>query len=148
MFKRVHVIVGLFMALYFLPVVNDKVVFFPVVLLASLIPDLDAVIAPKIGSKIFQSEKFKLYKDFMHSYTVCMFLSVIIAFIYPLLALPFFVGYSAHLFFDSLTLIGICPFWPSKSRVTGFIQSESKMERTIEAMFILFIVLLILRYLF
>ncbi|MBU2615555.1 MAG: metal-dependent hydrolase [Nanoarchaeota archaeon] len=148
MFKRIHLLLGFFMALYFLPVVNHKIIFFPMVLAASFIPDLDAVIAPKKDFKILQPLKNKTYKDFMHSYTVCVILSVIVALLYPILSLPFFIGYSVHLFFDSITLIGICPFWPSKSRITGFISPGSKTEKTIELMLVVFIVLLVLRYIF
>jgi len=148
MFKRIHLLIGVFIALYFLPVVNHKIVFFPMVLAASFIPDLDAVIAPKRDFKILQPLKNQTYKDFMHSYTVCVILSIIVALLYPILALPFFIGYSVHLFFDSLTLIGICPFWPSKSRITGFISPGSKTEKTIELMLALFIVLLVFRYIF
>lgn len=148
MFKRIHFLIGAFMALYFLPVVVHKVVFFPMVLLASFIPDLDAVIFPKKDWRVLQPLKNPTYKDFMHSYTVCLFLSIVVALLYPILALPFFIGYSTHLFFDSLTVIGICPFWPFKSRVNWVISPGGKIEKTIEIMLVLFVMLLILRYIF
>src|SRR3990167_2349976 len=120
MFKKVHFIIGLFVVFYFLPATNHKLIFFPVVLIASLIPDLDAVIAPKRDFRILSPLKNPSYKSFMHSYTLCIFLTVLIAIFFPIYSLPFFVGYSTHLFFDSLTVVGIVPFWPFKSRISGF----------------------------
>ncbi|MBU1270289.1 MAG: metal-dependent hydrolase [Nanoarchaeota archaeon] len=148
MFKKIHIIIGLFIVLYFLPAVNNKLVFFPVVLIASLIPDLDAVLAPKRDFRILRPLKNQTYKDFMHSYTVCIFLAILIAVFIPVLALPFFIGYSAHLFFDSLTVVGIVPFWPLKSRVSGFLVLGSKTEKVIEVVLGLFIIMFIFRNLF
>jgi len=148
MFKKVHLLIGLFVAFYFLPAANNKLIFFPIVLLASMIPDLDAVLAPKRDFRILNPLKNPTYKDFMHSYTLCIVLSVIVAIFLPILGLPFFIGYSTHLFFDSLTVVGIIPFWPFKSRMEGFIIPGSKTEKAIEVVLGIFIVMLILRYLF
>jgi len=148
MFKKVHIILGFFVALYFLPASNHKLVFFPIVLLASLIPDLDAVLAPKRDYRIFRPLKNQTYKDFMHSYTICVVLALIIAFFLPVVSLPFFIGYSSHLFFDSLTVFGIVPFWPFRSRVSGFILPGSRTEKIIEVILGLFIVMFVLKYLF
>ncbi|MBU2503688.1 MAG: metal-dependent hydrolase [Nanoarchaeota archaeon] len=148
MFKKIHLIIGLFIVLYFLPAVNNKLIFFPIVLIASLIPDLDVVLAPRRDFRILRPLKNPTYKDFMHSYTVCIFLAILIAVFFPLFALPFFIGYSSHLFFDSLTIVGIVPFWPLKSRVSGFIVPDSKTEKVIEVVLGLFIIMLIFRYFF
>lgn len=148
MFKRVHLMIGFFVALYFLPNVSNKIVFIPVVLIASLIPDIDAVVAPKKDYKLVRKLKSKSYKDFMHSYTICILLSLVIAFFYPLLALPFFIGYSFHLFFDSLTVPGTRPFWPLKARSKGFITPGGKAEKIITLVLGILSVFLLLRYLF
>jgi len=148
MFKKTHLVIGLFAALFFLPYVNNKIVFFPVVLIASLIPDLDTIIFPEKDYRILKILKSEHYKNFMHSYTFCIFLSAILAFFYPVLALPFFIGYSFHLFFDSLTVHGIAPFWPFKVKTKGFILPGGIAEKTITVIFGFLSILLVLRYLF
>jgi membrane-bound metal-dependent hydrolase YbcI (DUF457 family) len=148
MLKRTHLVIGLFVTLYFLPYVNNKLIFFPIVMIAGLIPDIDSLIAPKKDYKILKSFKSKSYKDFMHSYTLCIILSLILAFFYPILALPFFIGYSFHLFFDSLTVPGTTPFWPLKIKSKGFIVPGGKTEKTITIIIGFLSILLIFRYIF
>jgi len=148
MFKKIHLLIGFFAAIFFLPDVNNKLVFFPVVMIASLIPDLDSLIAPKKDYKILKPLKSKSYKDFMHSYTLCIILSALLAFFYPILALPFFIGYSFHLFFDSLTVPGTTPFWPLKIKSKGFIVPGGKTEKIITFILGFLSILFIFRYLF
>ena len=148
MFKRIHLLIGFFAAIFFLPDVNNKLVFFPVVMIASLIPDIDSLIAPKKDYKILRQLKSKSYKDFMHSYTLCIILSALLAFFYPILALPFFIGYSFHLFFDSLTVPGTTPFWPLKIKSKGFIVPGGKTEKIITFILGFLSILFIFRYLF
>ena len=148
MFKRIHLLIGFFAAIFFLPDVNNKLVFFPVVMIASLIPDLDSLIAPKKDYKMLKPLKSKSYKDFMHSYTLCIILSALLAFFYPILALPFFIGYSFHLFFDSLTVPGTTPFWPLKIKSKGFIVPGGKTEKIITFVLGFLSILFIFRYLF
>lgn len=148
MFKRIHLLIGFFAAIFFLPDVNNKLVFFPVVMIASLIPDLDSLIAPKKDYKMLKPLKSKSYKDFMHSYTLCIILSALLAFFYPILALPFFIGYSFHLFFDSLTVPGTTPFWPLKIKSKGFIVPGGKTEKIITFILGFLSILFIFRYLF
>jgi len=148
MFKKIHLLIGFFAAIFFLPDVNNKLVFFPVVMIASLIPDLDSIIARKKDYKILKPLKSKSYKDFMHSYTLCIILSALLAFFYPILALPFFIGYSFHLFFDSLTVPGTTPFWPLKIKSKGFIVPGGKTEKIITFILGFLSILFIFRYLF
>ncbi len=148
MFNKTHLIIGFFVAIFFIPDVKNKLIFFPVVMIASLIPDIDSVIAPKKDFKMLKPLKSKSYKDFMHSYTLCIILSALLAFFYPLLALPFFIGYSFHLFFDSLTVPGTTPFWPLKIKSKGFIVPGGKTEKIITLVLSFLSILLIFRYLF
>ena len=148
MFRRTHIIIGFFVAILFLPYVNNKLVFFPIVIISSIIPDIDSLIAPKKDYKILKQFKSKSYKDFMHSYTLCIILSALIAFFYPLLALPFFIGYSFHLFFDSLSVTGTTPFWPLKIKSKGFIVPGGKTEKIIIFILSFLSILLVFRYLF
>lgn len=146
MLNKTHLLIGFFVAVFFLPYVNNKLIFFPVVMIASLIPDIDSLIAPKKDYKILKTFKSQSYKDFMHSYTLCIILSALLAFFYPLLALPFFIGYSFHLFFDSLTVTGTTPFWPLKIKSKGFIVPGGKTEKVITFILGFLSILLIFRY--
>lgn len=148
MFKKIHLVIGSFIALYFLPFITHKIVFFPVVLIASFIPDLDSVIVPKKNYKTLRFLNSQSYREFMHSYTFCILLSTLLAFFYPILALPFFLGYSFHLFFDSLTVDGINPFWPLKVKTKGLIVPGKSSEKILMIILIILIILFILRYLF
>ncbi len=148
MFNKTHLVIGLFVALFFLPYVNNKIVFFPIVLISSFIPDLDTIIFPQKDYRILRMLKSESYKNFMHSYTFCIMLSSVLAFFYPILALPFFLGYSFHLFFDSLTVNGIAPFWPFRVKTKGFIVPGGVVEKTITVIIGLSCLFLVLRYLF
>lgn len=148
MLKRTHLILGIFVSIYFLPYVNNKIIFVPIVLFASLIPDIDSLISPKKDNKFLRAIKSQSYKDFMHSYTLCIFLSAVLAFFYPPVALPFFLGYSFHLFFDSLTIYGINPFWPWKIKTRGLITPGGKTEKVVELVLLIFIFLLLFRHFF
>ena len=148
MFTKTHLLIGLFIAIYFLPYSNNKLIFFPIVLIASLIPDIDMVFSSKKNYKILKPFKSESYKNFMHSYTICILLAVLLAFYYPLFAFPFFLGYSFHLFFDSLTVIGTSPFWPFKVKSHGPIVPGGKIEKTINVILIFLCIFLAFKYFF
>ena len=148
MFTKTHIFIGLFIALYFLPYSNNKLVFFPIVLIASLIPDIDVLFFSKKDYRLLKSFKSPSYKNFMHSYTLCIILAVLLAFYYPILAFPFFLGYSFHLFFDSLTVTGTSPFWPLRVRSQGPIVPEGKIAKTINVILIFLCIFLAFRYFF
>ena len=72
----------------------------------------------------------------MHSFTFVILITVFFALFFPIVALPFFLGYSLHLFADSLTIEGIKPFYPYKKRVCGRIKSGGRTEISIFLFFI------------
>lgn len=143
MLRRTHLAIGLASAFYFLPKVNSKLIFLIVVVIATLIPDLDR------GMNIFKLDFWKGrppgpgHRGFLHSYTFCIFVSLLFALFYPLLALPLFLGYSLHLFADSFTVKGIRPFWPFKLTSSGKITTGGKIEAVIFFVFILIDVFLV-----
>lgn len=142
MLKKTHLAVGLAVGLYFLPFVTDKVLFIPVILIASLLPDIDSGFSQLGRKKIFKPIQWTVsHRGIIHSYTLCIALSLVLAFFYPVLALPFFLGYSFHLLLDSFTVNGIKPFWPLKFKSSGKIRSGGRVESGI---FITFVVLGIL----
>jgi inner membrane protein len=68
----------------------------------------------------------------LHSYTLCIAIALALAFFYPILAFPFFLGYSSHLFLDAFTPDGIKPFWPFiKKKSTGKIDTGGKVDLAI-----------------
>ena len=141
--------IGLVAGLYFLPHVTSKFIFLPIVLIASLFPDIDSGITSLGQRGIFRFlQMMTKHRGIMHTYTMCVFLSLGLGLIFPPVALPFFLGYSFHLFADSFTPQGIRPFWPLKAVSAGLITTGSRFESIIFIVFsiialILFVALFI-----
>ncbi len=148
MLRRTHLAIGAAVALYFLPHVNNQLAFIPILIISTLLPDMDRIIGP---SKLMfwkkDSSETPNHRGMFHSYTFCILLSVLFAFFSPLLALPFFLGYSTHLFADSFTVKGIKPFWPLKVTSSGKVSTGGTLEITVFWVFIL-VDLFILVFLF
>ncbi len=138
MIWKTHFAIGFAAALYFSTRVNRPLIFIPIVLLASLLPDIDSGFS-KLGKKpIFRPVQMaSSHRGIFHSYTFCIAASIIIAFFYPVLALPFFLGYSFHLFADSFTPQGIRPFWPLKSTSSGLVAAGGRIDKTIFYIFVI-----------
>jgi membrane-bound metal-dependent hydrolase YbcI (DUF457 family) len=60
--------------------------------------------------------------------TLCIAVSILFALALPVLALPFFLGYSSHLLADSFTQEGITPFWPWKRNSKGILRTGGSVE--------------------
>ncbi len=132
MIKRTHLAIGLALAFVFLPHVNYKLVFFPVVLIAALLPDIDSPGSAVGHNSIFRPLQFVArHRGVFHSFSFCIIASVILAFLLPVLALPFFLGYGSHLFADSFTQEGIMPFWPWKKSSSGLLRTGGTTEYSI-----------------
>ena len=135
MLKRTHLAIGLGIVLYFLdlPQLNNKLIFSIVVLIASLLPALEtAFVSVRQRRGIFSfARKLEQPNGILHTYTVCIFVSVILAFFYPIYAFPFFLGYSFHLFVDAFTPRGIQPFWPYKERSKGHVHPGGRVDMII-----------------
>lgn len=132
MLIRTHLAIGIAVALYFLPHIQDKFIFVPIVILTSLLPDFDSPRA-SLGNKWFSGSLRVLFSHNgpIHSYTLCVILSVVLAFFYPVVALPFFLGYSFHLAIDSFTDTGVRPFWPLKMQIKGKLRNGGSVENGI-----------------
>jgi len=68
------------------------------------------------------------HRSFIHSLTFCVFISLALAFYFPVVSLPFFLGYSSHLVVDSFTEEGIRVFWPAKGVVSGKVRTGGHVE--------------------
>ncbi len=146
MIKRTHLVIGLAFALLFLPHVNNKLVFFPIVLLCALLPDIDTPSSYLGHNKIFRPLQWVAeHRGALHSFSLCIVASIALAFIFPILALPFFLGYSSHLVSDSFTQEGITPFWPWKKVSRGFVRTGGSTEYSIFIVFLVVDAILFLR---
>ncbi len=132
MIKRTHLVIGMAFALLFLPHVNNKLVFLPVVLACSLLPDIDTSDSSYGKRWIFRPLQFVAkHRGFFHSLTFCILGAIALAFIWPVLALPFFLGYSLHIAADSFTQEGITPFWPFRKVSSGMLKTGGRTEYSI-----------------
>lgn len=149
MIWKTHLAIGLAVAIYFSAYVTEPWIFIPVVLIATLLPDVDSSFSYLGKKAIFRPFQWTTkHRGIMHSYTFCIFVSFFISFFYPVIALPFFVGYSFHLIADSFTSQGIKPFWPLKFVSKGPVKVGGKIDRTIFHIFVLINVVLILTFLY
>ena len=138
MMKRTHLAIGLAFALLFLPHVNDKISFFLIAVSSSLIPDIDSPTSYLGRHKIFRPLQWlSRHRGIFHSFTICVALSIVFSFYIPVLALPFFLGYSSHLVADSFTLEGITPFWPWAKTSEGVIRTGSRLEKPVFIAFLI-----------
>lgn len=124
--------------LIFLPHLSaNKTIFVVVMLIATLLPDIDTEFSMLGKYRIFRVLQFFVkHRGIMHSFTSCLLVSVLLAIFLPSAALGFFLGYSLHLFADSFTQEGIRPFWPWKRESKWHFRTGSYAETT------LFIILL------
>lgn len=144
---KTHLCVSIALCLFLLPSVVYKLIFIPVLLVAGLLPDIDvsnSYLGKRKIFKIFQI--FVKHRGIIHSLTLCFFLSFGLAFFIPVLALPFFLGYSVHLLLDSLTLEGIRPLWPFKKEIVGVIRVGGRIEESIFLVFLILDVILFISF--
>lgn len=143
---RTHLVINLLFILLFLPSVSDEFIFIFVALLATFLPDIDtgfSTLGKSGGGKLLQF--FVRHRGFIHSFTFCIIISIALAAFLPILALPFFLGYSLHLLVDSFTLEGIKPFWPFNASSSWRLRTGSRMET---ALFVLFLIIDLLVFVF
>jgi membrane-bound metal-dependent hydrolase YbcI (DUF457 family) len=132
MMLKTHVAIGAFFALLFLNHINNKLLFIPVVLIASMLPDIDMSHSFLGQNKILRPVQWVVkHRGIFHSLTFCLIVCLIFAMLCPVLALPFFVGYAGHLLTDSFTIHSIKPFWPLKKEISGPIKTNGNIEKGI-----------------
>jgi len=138
MFFRTHLIIALFFILIFFQYIENPIVFLPVVLLATIIPDIDSRFS-RIGHyKIFRIFNFFVkHRGITHSFTFLAIVSVLIFFSFKEILLPFVLAYSLHLLLDGFTLSGISPFYPLKFRIKGRIKTGGIIEIILFVSFLL-----------
>ena len=138
MLIRTHLGITLFFVLLFIGPVESKAIFVFVALLSTLIPDADSKNSTLGNRKIFRPLQFFLkHRGFAYSFTFMILISFFFVLFLPILAFPFFLGYSSHLVADSFTQRGIRPFYPSKKNISGRVRTGGKLEVSIFTLFVL-----------
>lgn len=142
MLLKTHLAIALCILLIFISHVNSQGIFVVTLVVATLLPEADsgfAILRRKGGPDDSTSRR----RGLLHSFTFCILLTIALAFFLPVLALPFFLGYSFHLFADAWTTEGIRPFWPMKVESKGVVRDGGKIEHSIFLVFILIDILLL-----
>ncbi|MSS74580.1 metal-dependent hydrolase [Candidatus Pacearchaeota archaeon] len=137
MLTKTHLAIGCFFMVSFLPKVNHKVSYILLFFIATLLPNIDSLLS---GSKSIFLAPLKLFfkkRGFLHSFTFCFAITGLLVWFWPIVALPFFLGYGIHLIVDSWTVEGIVPFWPIRSISKGRVRTGGSLEHTLFYIFVI-----------
>ena len=146
MLLRTHLVFAVLMIIVFIQQVSNKFVFAGLVLVATVLPDIDSGFSSWGRHLIFRPlQFFTKHRGILHSFTFAVVVSIVLALIWPIASLGFFIGYSVHLICDSFTKDGIQPFWPLRVRSSGPIKSGGRIE---DSLFIILILIDVLLFLF
>ena len=137
MLMRTYLTLGIAAALYFLPHVNNPVPFFIITVISSMLPSVGLIFSTK-RHKVFSAQQSSMLGKAYRSYTFCIPVSVFLAFFYPVIALPFFTGFSVNLFLSTFSKEGIVPYWPINKTSKGTVSHGGSIDSTL---FVVFIVL-------
>ena len=145
MLARTHILFALLSALWYLKFIagisisvfslhqlSSVVIFIVIVLVATLVPDLDETTST-LGRRfkpVSMVLKFFLgHRGVWHSVWIPLLFYVLLSQYTPIYAMAIVVGYCAHLIADSLTLEGINFLYPLQFRIQGFIKTGSLLEQ-------------------
>lgn len=129
MLLKTHLMLAVLLIMVLLPYTQNQILFIGVVLIATIIPDLDSSCSNFGRNIIFRPIQFFVkHRGIMHTFTFVLIVFFILDKYYPLVAFPFLIGYSWHLITDSLTKKGIRILWPLKFRIRGFLTTGGKLE--------------------
>ncbi|MBR9705472.1 metal-dependent hydrolase [Candidatus Pacearchaeota archaeon] len=132
MLLKTHLAFAFLLVIFFLEHVNNKIIFVLMVILGSIIPDLDSGFSSWGRHLIFRPLQFFVkHRGIVHSFTAAFAISLFLAFTWPITSLGFFVGYSVHLIMDSFTYEGVQPFWPLRTKSKGFFKTGGRIEESI-----------------
>ena len=132
MLLRTHLAIVVFIIILFVREINNKLVFIFVALIATMLPDIDTAFSTLGRQKKFRLFQFFVrHRGFIHSFTFCILVSLLLAVFLPVVSLGFFIGYGTHLFVDSFTIEGIKPFWPYGRKSSWRIKVGSLVESSL-----------------
>lgn len=132
MLIRTHLAISILFILLLFPFFESKILFCAILIVSAFLPDIDSS-RSKIG-KIFLLRPFQLFfghRGILHSFTFALMLSLLIFFFSQEASIAFFLGYGLHLLADSLTFMGIAPFYPISKKWKGLIKTGGWSEAII-----------------
>jgi membrane-bound metal-dependent hydrolase YbcI (DUF457 family) len=139
MLLKTHIIITCFFVLLVLPFVDFKIIFVVAALIGTAFPDIDTKYSKAGKKKIFRPvQLFTSHRGVFHSFSFLILLVFVLVFVFPLGIKGFVLGYGLHLVTDSLTLMGIYPFYPLKWKIRGNLRTGSIGEAGVFIIFILF----------
>ena len=146
MLMRTHLAFSAFLAIYFLPFVNSKIAFLIMVLIGTMLPDID-LMHSYVGNRWYfrPIQWFVKHRGIIHSITFALVITIVLAMYLPVLAFGFFLGYVGHLIGDAITIEGIRPFWPSKSESLGRMRVGGIGEKALFYVLVLIDVMMVVR---
>ncbi len=138
MLIRTHLAISIFFVLLLFPFFENKIVFCVVMIGSTFLPDIDSS-RSKIGKNILLRplQFFFGHRGILHSFTFALMMSVLIFFFSQEASIAFFLGYGLHLLADSLTFMGIAPFYPISKKWRGIIKTGGWSEAIIFMIFVL-----------
>ena len=138
---RTHLAITILFILLFLPHIQNvnDFLFVAVALFATLLPDADSGVSTISKKKGFGLFKYiSKHRGALHSLTMAVFISVILAFFVPQISLAFFLGFGLHIFADSFTIQGVTPFWPYDQKSSWKFRTGSVTETSLFVFLIFF----------
>jgi inner membrane protein len=140
MLLRTHLAINFFFAMLFVNSVQHKTIFIALVLLATMLPDIDnlnSYIGKRARALSRTVRFFSKHREFFHSLACSLLLGMLLLVIAPNIAFPFFIGYSMHILADSFTVEGVQILWPLEKRSKGPIKTNGLTEKIIFAILII-----------
>ncbi len=133
MLSRTHLAFGVLVGILLHPFIGgNTVIFFVVLAFAALLPDLDHPDASLNQTLVFTRIIPKVFKHrgLLHTIWCPVLLSLAVTILSnPFYGVAVFLGYTSHLFSDSITKRGINFFYPfSQFKIAGFIETGTWME--------------------
>jgi membrane-bound metal-dependent hydrolase YbcI (DUF457 family) len=149
MMLKTHIAIGIFLMLLLMPVVVYKISFGIIIIICTLLPDIDMSQSYLGKNKFLRPLQWVVkHRGVFHSFTFALIITFGLMFYYPIFALPFFLGYSGHLIGDALTPEGIRPWWPFKYEIKWKIRTGGKREKTTFYIILVCNLLLLLRLIY
>ncbi len=137
MLTKTHLAIAFFLLLFFIPQINYKLTFGIVLILSTLLADIDSQYSYLGRYKILRPLQWLVkHRGIFHSFTLLFPMTLFFVLFLPTFSFPFFLGYGIHLFADSFTKEGIQPFYPLKKTYSGKISTGGKTEVIIFAVFV------------
>ncbi len=145
MMRKTHLLftVLIYLLLIRLNLIDFSVLGFVVVIIAALIPDIDAETS-KLGRKIKPiSQSFK-HRGFFHSILFGLLATGIFYYANSGLYLEFLIGYFSHILLDLFNYKTVQLLWPFKIKTKGFIKTNGLLEKLLMFVFLILNVVLVI----